>query len=413
MSNLRNPISDRRRICAADLVMQIAKSAPKATALAFGSDRMTYEELVGCSLRLAGYLKVLGVGPDVAVGVCLERSPDFIVSSLAVLLAGGAYLPLDPSWPDARLQKILHDAQVSLVISRGSLAKRVDGMTRRTIHLETASSAMAGCDPLTEPVTVGRENLACIIYPSGSTGEPKGVEVTHGNLLNLIFWHRNAFGITARDRVSHLAGVGSDAAVWEVWPNLTAGATVALVDEPVRTSTQLLRDWLVAERITVAFVPTIFAESMLGHSWPAQTALRYLLTGGEALHHYPSPEVPFAVVNNYGPTECTVVATSGLIAPTRAEFTPTGPPCIGKPIANTQIRVLDAERRRVAPGQVGEIYITGTSVARGYRNSPQMTAERFLKDPFSVNPGSRMYRTGDLGCVLPDGQIAFRGRASL
>ena len=130
--------------------------------------------------------------------------------------------------------------------------------------------------------------------------------------MNLIFWHQETFGITAADRASHLAGVGFDAAVWEIWPHLTAGATLVLVDEQTRTSADLLRDWLVKERITVAFVPTIFAEPMLAHSWPQDTALRYLLTGGEALHRHPPPGLPFTVVNNYGPTECTVVATSGV-----------------------------------------------------------------------------------------------------
>ncbi|MGD0435151.1 MAG: non-ribosomal peptide synthetase, partial [Bryobacteraceae bacterium] len=164
---------------------------------------------------------------------------------------------------------------------------------------------------------------------------------------------------------------------------------------------------LLKERITVAFVPTIVAEPMLAHSWPAGTALRYLLTGGEALHRYPSPGLPFTVVNNYGPTECAVVATSGVVTSGGpAEL----PPSIGKPIARTQIRILDADGRAVAPGQVGEIYIAGTSVGRGYRNNPAATSERFLPDSSNPVPGSRMYRTGDLGCYLPDGQIAFRGR---
>jgi amino acid adenylation domain-containing protein len=407
-------VADRRRVCVADLVLQAAKTSPEAIAVSAGASTLTFGQLASQALRLAGYLKELGVGPEVPVGLCLDRSFDFIVSSLAVLLAGGAYLPLDPPWPTTRLQAILSDAAVSLVISRGSLAARVHGMTPRTIDLDTASSAIDQCDPLSEPVPVKREDLAYIIYTSGSTGEPKGVEVTHGNLLNLIFWHRSAFGITSHDRASHLAGVGFDASVWEIWPHLTAGATVVLVDEQTRTSGDLLRAWLVTERVTVAFVPTIFAEPLLGYSWPAETALRYLLTGGEALHCYPSPGLPFTVVNNYGPTECTVVATSGVIAVSLSDLTPSSPqpaaPSIGKPIANTVIRILDADRHPVPQGQVGEIYIAGTSVARGYRNRPQRTAERFLPDPFSVNPRARMYRTGDLGCFLLDGQIAFRGR---
>ncbi|MGP0076537.1 MAG: amino acid adenylation domain-containing protein [Bryobacteraceae bacterium] len=401
--------TDARRACVADLVLRAAQSAPEAIALSAGANTMTFGELASQSMRLAGHLTALGVGPEVPVALCLERSFDFIVSAFAVLLAGGAYLPLDPSWPDARLQKILNDAQGSLVISRGPHAARLAGLAPRAINLD-AASIIAHCDPLTAPVAVARENLAYVIYTSGSTGEPKGVEVTHGNLLSLIFWHRNAFGITSRDRASHLAGVGFDASVWEIWPHLSAGATVVLVDEQVRTSADLLRNWLVKERITVSFVPTIFAEPMVGHAWPAETSLRFLLTGGEALHRYPAPRLPFTVVNNYGPTECTVVATSGIIAAAPPDLAPTSPPSIGKPIAHTQFRILASDGQPVAPGQVGEIYIAGSSVARGYRNSPQLTAERFLRDPFSVSPGSRMYRTGDLGCLLPDGQIAFRGR---
>jgi amino acid adenylation domain-containing protein len=388
----------------ADLVMEAAKSSPQAIALSAGAETMTFGELAAQSARLATYLIELGAGPEVPVALCLERSFDFIVAALAALAAGAAYLPLDTTWPAARLRMILDDAQAPLVISRGSLTARVAGSYARTIDLDKATSAIERCDLLAEPVAVTRESLAYIIYTSGSTGQPKGVEVTHGNLLNLISWHRDTFGITAHDRASHLAGIGFDAAVWEIWPHLTARATLVLVDEPTRTSADLLREWLLKERITVAFVPTILAEPMLAHDWPANTSLRYLLTGGEALHRHPSSGLPFTVVNNYGPTECTVVATSGVLSTAgNAEL-----PSIGKPIAQTQIRILDTEGRPVAPGQVGEIYISGTSVARGYRNNPQTTGERFLHD--SLNPGSRMYRTGDLGCFLPDGQIAFRGR---
>jgi len=406
-------VENRRRACVADLVMEAARLSPNAIALSSGAHSMTFGDLAARSTRLASYLIALGAGPEVPVALCLERSFDFIVSALAALLSGAAYLPLDPAWPAARLRTILDDAQAPLVISRGSLAKLAVGNGTRTIDLDTAARAIERCDCLAEPVAITRDNLAYIIYTSGSTGQPKGVEVTHGNLLNLIFWHRKTFGITAGDRASHLAGVGFDAAVWEIWPHLAARATLVLVDEQTRTSADLLRDWLVKERITVAFVPTIFAESMLAHSWPRGTALRYLLTGGEALHRHPSPGLPFTVVNNYGPTECTVVATSGVI-PAAGEAIPTGPadlpPSIGKPIAHTQIRILDSEGRPVARSQVGEIYIAGASVARGYRNNPEATAQRFLSDSLNPIPGARMYRTGDLGRLLPDGQIEFRGR---
>jgi amino acid adenylation domain-containing protein len=411
----RPPAVERRRACVANLVLDAARSSPETIALSAGADSMTFGELAARSARLASHLIALGAGPEVPIGLCLDRSFDFIVSALAVLLSGSAYLPLDPTWPAARLRAILNDAQARLVISRGSHCNLVAGSGTNVIDLGASAGAIQRCVALAEPVAMTRDKLAYIIYTSGSTGQPKGVEVTHGNLLNLIFWHRNTFGITAGDRASHIAGVGFDAAVWEIWPYLTARATLVLVDEQTRTSADLLRDWLVKERITVAFVPTIFAEPMLAQSWPAGTALRYLLTGGEALHRHPTVGLPFTVVNNYGPTECTVVATSGVIpaagpAETPAKLQTSSPPTIGKPIAHTQIRILDADGRPVAPGQVGEIYIGGTSVARGYRNLPETTAERFLPDFANPIPDSRLYRTGDLGCYLPDGQISFRGR---
>ena len=243
--------------------MERAKSSPQAIALSAGSDTLTYGDLAAQAQRLAGYLTTLGAGPEVPVALCLERSFDFIVSALATLVSGAAYLPLDPTWPAARLHAILDDAQVPLVISRGSLAARAAGNGRHTIDLDTDAARIERSEPLAKPVAITRDKLAYIIYTSGSTGQPKGVEVTHGNLLNLIFWHRETFGITAADRASHLAGVGFDAAVWEIWPHLTAGAMLVLADEQSRTSPDLVTDWLVKERVTVAFAPTILAEPML------------------------------------------------------------------------------------------------------------------------------------------------------
>ncbi len=150
-----------------------------------------------------------------------------------------------------------------------------------------------------------RESLAYIIYTSGSTGQPKGIEIAHGNLLNLVFWHLRTFGVTSADRASHLAGVAFDAAVWELWPYLTCGAGITLADESTRTSSELLQQWICAQDITVAFVPATLAEPMLAAEWPGTTKLRYLLTGADALHRHPSPSIPFPVVNNYGPAECT------------------------------------------------------------------------------------------------------------
>jgi acyl-CoA synthetase (AMP-forming)/AMP-acid ligase II/acyl carrier protein len=214
--------------------------------------------------------------------------------------------------------------------------------------------------------------------------------------------------VTSSDRASHLAGLSFDAAVWELWPYLAVGASVHLVDELTRNSAELLRDWLVAHRITIGFVPTPLAEDLFRVNWPANTALRIMLTGGDTLRHYPPTALPFVLVNNYGPAECTVVATSGVIPPNSPDGTL---PPIGRPIINTQIHLLDEQLQPVQPGAVGEICIAGAGLARGYRNRPDLTARKFVSNPFSSKPGSRLYKTGDLARLLADDQITFLGRA--
>ena len=214
--------------------------------------------------------------------------------------------------------------------------------------------------------------------------------------------------MTSADRASQVANLGFDATVWETWPYLAAGASLNLADDLTCKDAVALRDWLLANDITISFVPTPIAERMLLLEWPSTTTLRALLTGGDKLHHCPQPGLPFSVYNNYGPTESTVVATSGLVAPTTDRFVE---PSIGQPIDNTQIHIFDENRNPVPPGIVGEIYIGGAGVARGYRNRPDLTAGRFLPDHSGEIEGARLYRTGDLGCYLPNGEIAFRGRA--
>jgi len=396
----------------------MAETSPHATALSHGSARITYAELDVRSNQLAAFLRSLGVGPDAAVGICLERSFDYAIAALAVWKAGGAYLPLDPEGPSDTREFILRDAQVQVLITHSAVDSR-DGFSkaRYIVDLDSSAGLIAREQTVCPIPNLKRDNLACIVYTSDSTGQPNssgkpnGVEVTHGNLLNLIFWHRRTFGVTASDRASHLADLASDASMWELWPYLTAGAIVVLADDTARTSPDLLRDWILAREITMAFVPAALAEPMLATRWPQDCNLRFLFTGGGTLHRYPASDLPFTVINNYGPAECTVVATSGAV--THAGSDRTLPP-IGAPIANTQIYLLDQDQQRVPDGAPGEIYIGGTGVARGYRNRPELTAEKFLPNPFVVSASltqvARMFRTGDLGCLLPDGRIAYCGR---
>jgi amino acid adenylation domain-containing protein len=252
---------------------------------------------------------------------------------------------------------------------------------------------------------VPSDSVAYVIYTSGSTGVPKGVEITHANLGHLIQWHRETFGVTRPDRASHLAGLGFDAAVWEIWPHLAAGATVCLAPEDVRSSPASLQQWLIRERVTIAFVPTLYATSMIAMEWPATASLRLLLTGGDVLHRAPTVPLPFDVVNNYGPTECTVVATSGLLKTGSLEA-----PSIGRPIAGASVYLLNERGVPVPDGTVGEIYIGGDGVGRGYRNLPDSTERSFVPDPFRGTSGAHMYRTGDRGVRRLDGEIEFHGR---
>jgi amino acid adenylation domain-containing protein len=330
-----------------------------------------------------------------------------VVAALGILKAGGAYVPLDPAYPPGRLAFMLDDAQAPLLISSPDLAQRLPAGKRELVYVDAPRIAAQPAGPL--PVDIAPEHLAYVIYTSGSTGKPKGVEITHGSLANLVSWHNQAFSVTAADRASHVAGLGFDAAVWELWPYLAAGASVHLADEDSRNSAEVLWNWLVAERITISFVPTPLAEHLLTLSLDRlrKTDLRILLTGGDTLHHYPPPGLPFLLVNNYGPTECTVVATSGVVSP---DGSPTTVPPIGRAIANTDIYLLDEALKPVPAGAPGEIYVGGAGVARGYHNRADLTGERFTPDPFSAEPGSRLYRTGDLGRLLPDGRIAFLGR---
>jgi amino acid adenylation domain-containing protein len=387
------------------LAAEQAAADPAAAAVVAGSQRLSYGELDRLANQLAHYLQSLGVGEEQVVGLHLERSPVSVICALAVLKAGAAYLPLDPALPAERLGYMLTDANVSVVLSRGADIERVPKPTRTVLDWERLHPLLANYRSDCPPSATTPDSLAYVIYTSGSTGQPKGVEATHGGLRNLVDWHRRAFHVKATDRASLLAVVGFDAAVWELWPYLAAGASVYIPEESIRSNPGAIRDWLLAEKINIAFLPTALAEQMLLQQWPSDTTLRILLTGADTLRRRPAPGLPFALVNNYGPTECTVVATSGRVA---SEDADSSIPTIGRAIDNTEIYILDEKMQPVAAGSAGELYIGGAGVARGYRNHPALTAERFVCHPFG-NSG-HLYRTGDRARFLHNGEIEFLGR---
>lgn len=369
--------------------------AANAIAIEAAGSVIDYGSLEARVGMLAARLSAGRVAAGGLVAICLPRSIDQIVAMLAAWRAGAAYLPLDPAWPESRLAALVADAGCAALVAHSGLGGRIAG--------DVALVPPAGGDGavMVAPATVDPESLAYVIYTSGSTGTPKAVEVTHGNLAALIDWHLQAFNLGIGTRTSHLAGLGFDAAAWEIWPTLAAGGTLALVDDSTRLDAARLRDWLVAERIEIAFAPTALAEPLVAMEWPADSALRVLLTGADKLTVRPAPGLPFAFVNNYGPTESTVVATSGVVAPDGE-----GLPAIGWPIAGTSIHLLGEDGAPVAPGEAGEIWIGGAQVARGYRGDPALTAERFVDHA----EHGRLYRTGDLGIQLDSGEIGFRGR---
>ncbi len=385
------------------LTESIAAITSDAVALRDADHTLTYGELNHASARTAHCLRSLGVTRGASVAICMERSFAQISAALGVLRAGAAYVPIDPEWPPQRILHVLADSGCAVLLAPAAVAATLQPGVP-TFDPQALLDAVH--EPRLEAIEpLAPADLAYIIYTSGSTGVPKGVEITHGNLAHLVAWHHHAFQVSAADRATHLAGLGFDAAVWELWPYLALGAAVALPDSLTRNDPALLQRWLIDQAITISFVPTPLAEPLLGMAWPAATRLRLLLTGGDTLHTAPAPDLPFTLINNYGPTECTVVATSGPV-PSGV----VGLPAIGAAIAGTAVYLLDEDRSPVPDGQPGEIYIGGSGVGRGYRNLPEQTAQSFLPDPFSNVPGARMYRTGDLALRLPDGQFSFLGR---
>jgi amino acid adenylation domain-containing protein len=400
-------VLDSIPMCVPQLLAQQAAAAPHALALQSGSEVLTYDELNRRANQLAHRLRSVGIGRDKLVGLHLERSPSMVIATLAALKAGAAYLPMDPTLPARRLELMLGDAGVSAVVTRSGQPRTFGTGVPIVVDLDLERDQLAGQSSENPAVEISGRDLAYVIFTSGSTGRPKGVEITHAGLSNLIGWHCSAFQVTAADRASHQSSLSFDAAVWEVWPYLCVGASVHIPSEGLRNAPEALRDWLVEQEITITFLPTTLAESMLLLDWPSRTRLRILLTGADRLHRRPSASLPFQLVNNYGPTECTVVATSGTVAPNESA---SGVPSIGRAIDNTKLYLLDDQMKHVEPGIAGELYVGGPSVARGYRNHPELTAQKFIANPFTAQNGDCLYRTGDLVRQLPTGEIDFLGR---
>ncbi|WP_394828309.1 amino acid adenylation domain-containing protein [Pendulispora albinea] len=416
------PASERRRVlyewntretgdphdrCIHELFEAEVARMPDAIAVVQGASTWTYAELNRLSNRLARHLRQLGVGPDVLVASYVSRGPAMVIGLLAVLKAGGAYIPLDPAYPPERLAFMLRDSAPKVLLTCAGLS--VDALSPREdmpvldLDLPEPPWSDLEADNL-EGTRVGStpRHLAYVIYTSGSTGQPKGVMVEHRSVCNLVHWHGRTFGVGPGCRTSMVAGLGFDAAAWELWSGLCSGATIRLAPDEHADDPDALLGWWQEQELDIAFLPTPLAEMAISEQ-KLPRGLKALLIGGDRLRSPLGRTLPFALVNNYGPTETTVVATSGRVDAGHAVH-------IGRPIANTRVYILDAHGEPAPVGAAGELYIGGAGVARGYLNRPELTAERFRDDPFAREPGARMYRTGDIGRWLPNGNIEFLGR---
>lgn len=386
------------------LVERQAELTPDALAVVAGDRQFTYGQLNRRANQLARCLMEFGVGQEVTVGVYFRRGVDLVVALLGILKAGGAYVPIDTSYPAERQKYILDDAGVKVLLTEERLRACLPPVSARVFTLDTESGMVDrnSFENVSTPDASEPTSLAYVVYTSGSTGAPKGVMVEHRNLTNLVNWHCNAFGIEASSRMSSVASIGFDAASWEIWPPLTAGARLVFPPGDVGSDPEKLISWWEREPLTISFLPTPLAELAFSRGSHSRE-LRTLLVGGDRLRSSPGAQ-SFTLVNNYGPTESTVVATSGEVRPDDPVLH------IGRPISNTSIYILNAHKELAPVGVAGELYIGGAGVARGYLNRPDLTAERFVVDPFSADTGARLYRTGDLARWREDGRIEFLGR---
>ena len=380
-----------------------AARTPDAIALVFENVELSYAEVNRHANQLAHRLRALGVGAEVPVAICLERSPELVIGMLAVLKAGGAYLPLDPAYPIERLAYIVRDSGVSVALSNTRLAERLNGHEIQVVCLDIEALTISFESEENPAVEVAEDNLAYMIYTSGSTGRPKGVLLQHCGLSNLVHAQAEAFGVDSSSRVLQFASASFDASVSEVFVTLAAGATLVLAPQPSQMPGEPLTRLLREQSITVVTLPpsalAVMPETEL-------TSLQTLVVAGEAC--------PGSIVarwgkgrrflNAYGPTENTVCSSIAVCGEDDSK------PSIGKPIANTTIYLLDEQLEPVPAGVPGQLYIGGAALARGYLNRPDLTAERFIPHPFSATAGQRLYNSGDRARYLPDGSIEFLGR---
>jgi amino acid adenylation domain-containing protein len=396
---------------------QVAR-APDAIALRFRDSVLTYRELNDHADDLARRLAALGAGPNSLVAVCMERSLEMVVALYATLKAGAAYVPIDPEYPADRIEFMVEDTAAPILVTQPAIAGRFDGAATQVIALDLAAAVQGEGEhsPVEgsgrAPAKPTLDDLAYVIYTSGSTGKPKGAMNTHRGIVNRIFWMQEAFGLTPDDRVIQKTPFSFDVAGWEFFWPLLFGAQLVIAEPGGHRDSSYLAELIMERGITtIHFVPSMLQLFLEDPRAGACTSLRRVICSGEALPKAVQDRffsrLDAELHNLYGPTEAAIDVTWWACDPASTlAFVP-----IGKPVANTQMHVVDESLQPVPVGTAGELIIGGVQVGRGYLNRPELTAERFIDDHLSGRPGARLYRTGDLARYLPDGNIEFLGRS--
>jgi amino acid adenylation domain-containing protein len=401
--------------CIHQLFETQVEQTPDAHALAFENKHLTYQELNDKANQLAHYLQGMGVGPEVLVGLYIERSLEVVVALLGILKAGGAYVPLDPTFPMERLGLMLTDAQVPILITQQSLASGLSGHNAQVICMDTDWNDIAQMSTANTASDVQGENAVYVIYTSGSTGKPKGVTIEHKNLSNYLNGIVQRLDIPAGSSFATVSSLATDLGNTAIFPSLCTGGCLHIVSRDQSIDHYALENYFNSHeidclKITPSHLAALLASSETGRIIPRKR----LIIGGEAfswewVNKLQSLAPDCTIFNHYGPTEATVGVLTYRVQKEQDGHTYTKTP-MGRPIGNTQIYVVDKHQHPVPIGVAGELFIGGASVARGYLNRPELSAEKFITNPFNTQCGGRMYRTGDLVRYLPDGNIEFLGR---
>ena len=395
-----------RNLCIHQLFENQAERVPEAVAVVFEDEHLTYRELNRRANQLAHYLQHLGVGPDVLVGIYVERSLDMIVGLLGILKAGGAYLPLDPAFPTERIEFMLEDAQIPVLITQQHLTAQLPNHTARVVCLDTEGKTLSLQSETNSLPTAHSDNLAYVIYTSGSTGRPKGVQIIHRAVVNFLLSMREQPGLRAEDTLLAVTTLSFDIAALELFLPLVVGAQVVIASQEIVADGIASMEILTRKHITVMQATPVTWRILLAAGWQGNHSLK-IICGGEALPPDLAQQLlprAASLWNIYGPTETTIWSSTCKIEPGEKTIT------IGRPIANTQMYLLDAHLQSVPIGVPGELYIGGDGLARGYLKRPELTSARFIPHPFSDNKGDRLYKTGDLARYRSDGTIEHLGR---